>query len=349
MSTASPSPDLSRRRFLEGGGLLAGAAALGMLPGGSATAAPPVLAAGAEERAGGGDQDAALGEIPRRVLGATGEKVSIIGFGTANMGEGPQDTEECAAVFAEAIDRGINYIDTARIYGDAETALGRVLKTRRDKVFLVTKCMTNTAKEAAESFERSLRELEVDHVDLLHLHAAGDRDLDVVLGKDGAWEHITKQKKAGRARFVGITGHDRPANFLRMLETGTVDVMMVCMNFVDRHTYGFEKTVLPEAVKRGTGVMAMKVYGGIRGGFAMNRQIRPSQLDPVYLHIAVRYALGLAGVTGVVIGAHNAVELRQNIRYVLNAPPLSEKERQALEAHGERLAKEWGPRFGPVA
>jgi hypothetical protein len=265
------------------------------------------------------------------------------------MGEGPQDADECASVFSEAIDRGINYVDTARIYLDAETGLRKALKTRRDKVFLVTKCMTDTRKDAEKSFESSLREMGVDHVDLLHLHSTGDRDLDQVLAPGGVWDYLQKMKKEGKTRFTGITGHNRPEKFLRMLATDQVDVMMVAMNFIDRHTYGFEEKVLPAARQRGTGVMAMKVFGGVRGGFAMNRQRRPSQMDPVYLHVAVRYSLSLPGVTGVVIGVHDAKELRQNIRYVLNAPPLSATELAALEVHGRRIAPEWGPRFGPIA
>ncbi|MBI4604850.1 MAG: aldo/keto reductase [Planctomycetes bacterium] len=338
----------TRRGFLEAGGLAVGAGALGLW-------APGVAAAGAATGAGLGDaapKDAAsadLGEIPKRVLGRTGEKVSILGLGTACMGEGPQDADECASVFSEAIDRGIDYVDTARIYGDAETALGRVLKTRRDKVFLATKCMTDTREAAERSFETSLKELQVDRVDLLHLHSCGDRDLDQVLGPGGAWEYLLRQKEKGRARFLGITGHNRPEKFVRMLGTDQVDAIMVAMNFADRHTYGFEAKVVPAALEHETGVMAMKVFGGIRGGFSYNRVRRPSQMDPIFLGIAVRYALSIEGLTGIVLGVHDAGELRQNIRYVLSAPPLSASELAALEAHGKRIAAEWGPRFGPVA
>lgn len=334
---------LSRREFLDARKAAAGAALLGLLPLGRAMAEE---AAGSPAAPSG---DGKAGPLPRRKLGRTGVEVSVLGLGTATMGEGPQEVEECAAVFAEAIDRGINYVDTARIYGDAETALGRVLKTRRDKVFLVTKCMTDTREDAQKSFEQSLRELGVGNVDLLHLHSCGDRDLDKVLGPGGAWEYLLEQKKQGKTRFLGITGHNRPEKFLRMLETDQVDVMMVAMNFVDRHTYNFEETVLPAARKRGVGVMAMKVFGGIQGGFKFTRVKRPSQMDPIHLQIAVRYALGLEGVTGAVIGVKDTGELEQNIRFALGGPPLSGPELEALDTHGKRIAKEWGPRFGPVS
>ncbi len=96
---------VSRRSFIGSGGALVGAAALGSGLGGPAAAGP-------QSESPGDD----LGPIPQRVLGKTGATVSILGLGTADMGEGQQETKTCAAVFSEAIDRGITYIDTARIY-----------------------------------------------------------------------------------------------------------------------------------------------------------------------------------------------------------------------------------------
>jgi len=347
MNSASRSsgeaPSLSRRH------LLAGAAAVGLGLGASRAGGSGLRA---DEEASARDSKGILrdelGTIPRRRLGKTGVDVSILGLGTATMGENPSTVDECASVFAEAIERGINYIDTARIYGNAEEALGRIVPAQRDKVFLVTKCMTDSAADAQKSFEESLRLLKVDAVDVLHLHSTGDRDLHVALGENGAWSYIRRMKKEGKARFIGITGHNRPAKFLRMLETGEVDVMMVAMNFVDRHVYGFEEKVLPKARELGVGVMAMKTFGGLKGGFRFTRRVTPSQMDPIFYQNAVRYSLSLEGVTGIVIGVKKAEELRQNIRYVLHAVPLSDDERDALRAHGEKLAAEWGPRFGAV-
>lgn len=332
-------PPLSRRH------VLAGAAAFGMALGG--VRAEARAGAEGETKSSPGDGDG-LGTIPRRRLGKTGAEVSILGLGTATMGENPSTVEECASVFSEAIDRGINYIDTARIYGNAEEALGKILRTARDKVFLVTKCMTDTAEDAQKSFEESLRLLGVEAVDVLHLHSTGDRNLEVALGEGGAWQYLQRMKKEGKTRFIGITGHNRPANFLRVLDTGAVDVMMVAMNFVDRHIYGFEEKVLPKARELGVGVMAMKTFGGLRGGFRFTRRVTPSQMDPIFYQNAVRYSLGLEGVTGIVIGVKKAEELRQNIRFVLNAVPLSDDERDSMGKHGERIAAEWGPRLGPV-
>jgi predicted aldo/keto reductase-like oxidoreductase len=226
------------------------------------------------------------------------------------------------------------------------------LKTRRDKVFLVTKVWANDAAAARESFEKSVATLGVDAVDLLHLHSAGDKDIDKVLGAGGSWEELLRLKKAGKTRFIGLTGHSRPANFVRVIEESkTVDAMMVAMNFVDYHIYGFEEKVLPVARKHGVGVMAMKVFGGIQGGFSNYRQKKPhpSQLPKKFHLDSIRYEKSLEGVTGMVIGVHSAEQLRENIKLVLEAKPLAKEELAALRERGKEIAAGWEPRFGPVA
>ena len=339
---------LNRRQFMGRGAALTGAATLSgptVLGSGGGGDEPSGATAPVQAPAGGVPPADAL---PRRVLGRTGLQITALGLGTAPMGEGPASVGDCIRVYSEAIDRGIRYVDTARIYGKAEDALGEVLKTRREQVVLATKCMCDERAKAEESFHESLRRLGVDSVDILHLHSTGDRDLDKVLAPGGVWEFFRAMKKEGKARFLGITGHNRPAKFVRMIETGDVDVLMCALNFADRYTYGFEDKVLPAARAQGTGILAMKVFGGIRGGFAYVRERRPSQMQELYLQNSVRYALEISGVAGLVIGVHDSEELRQNLAFVKSYTPLSAKERASLETHGRRLAEDWGPRWGPV-
>ena len=292
--------------------------------------------------------------VPTAVLGRTGAKVSILGLGTALLGEQNRKRPELPKlidVFSEAIDRGVTYVDTARIYGRAEEALRTVLAKRRKKVFLATKVWAETAAEAEASLAESLKTMAVDHVDCLHLHSNGDKDTDKVLGEGGAWDYLLKAKKEGKCRFVGITGHSRPARFVRMLETDTVDVMMVVLNFVDSNVYGFDKTVLPVAKKHKTGVMAMKVYGGIQGGFRHYgaRTAHPAQMEAEHHERSIAYVKSLEGVAGMVIGVHSLEQLRQNIERVVNTKPLDPNALEATRKLGEAIAKGWTPRFGPVA
>ena len=233
-------------------------------------------------------------ELPTRVLGRTKQKVSILGLGTAPVGEGPVDVQEGIKIFGEAIDRGVTYIDTAKIYGNAEEILGHLVPKRRDKLFLVTKVSTDNAQRAERSLGESMRLLKTDYLDLVHIHSIGGKNIDRVLANDGVLEYLLKQKEAGKIRFIGISGHNRPPNFVRMIKTGQIDVIMCVMNYADRNIYDFEGKVLPEARKRNVGCVAMKVYAGIKGGFRNHRSgYIGCVTGPAYLPNAMDYALDL--------------------------------------------------------
>jgi uncharacterized protein len=248
------------------------------------------------------------------------------------------------------MDRGVNYIDTARIYGNAEDALGELVPSRRDRLFLVTKVWTDSGAGAAKSLEESLRRLKVDHVDLVHIHHIGGKDLDKVLAPDGVLEYLQRQKQAGKLRFIGMSGHARPPLFLRMLETDVIDVVMPVMNYADRNIYNFEGTVLPECRKRNVGVVAMKVYAGIVGGFPNHRRASVGcNTPPELLPRAMAYALDLEGVSAAVIGPYTLEQALQNVELARRYQPLIEEERSKLLAFGEELARKLGPRYGPVA
>lgn len=289
------------------------------------------------------------GPLPRRVLGRTKEKVSILGLGTAPVGEGPIDVQEGIKIFGEAIDRGVNYIDTAKIYGNAEEILGHLIPKRRDKLFVVTKVSTHTAVDAERSLGESLRRLKTDYVDLLHIHSIGSKKIDRVLAKDGALEYLLKQKESGKIRFIGISGHNRPANFVRMLKTDQIDVLMCVMNYADKNIYDFESKVLPEARKRNVACVAMKAYVGIKGGFGFHRKGYVGCVtEPARLTQALAYALDLKGVSVAVIGPYTREQAIQNVELARKYKPLTKEQYASLIALGKKLAPSLGPRYGAV-
>lgn len=320
---------IARRAFLKGAGCIS---AVLFLP-------TPLRAVAA------GDEP-----LPRRVLGRTKAEVTILGLGTAPIGEARLDLKEATRVFGAVIDQGVNYIDTARIYGIAEEALAQLLPTRRDKLFLVTKVWVETAAEAEKSLTESLRTLKVDYVDLVHIHHVGGKDLDRVLAPDGVLAYLLKQKEAGKLRFVGISGHCGPSKFLRMLETKQIDVVMTIMNYADRHIYDFEGKLLPECRKQNVGVVAMKVYAGIKGGFPNHRRGWVGCNTPQErLHQALAYALDLEGVSTAVIGPFTFEQAMQNVKLARSYRPLTEAERSDLLTFGKELASTLGPRYGPTS
>jgi hypothetical protein len=276
--------------------------------------------------------------------------VTILGLGTAPIGEARVDLNEAQRVFGEVMDRGVNYIDTARIYGIAEEALGRLIPARRDKLFLVTKVWVETAIEAEKSLAESLRLLKTDHVDLVHIHHVGGKNLDRVLASDGVLEYLVQQRKAGKLRFIGMSGHASPPRFLRMLETKQIDVMMAVMNYADRNIYDFEGKVLPECHRQNVGVAAMKVYVGIKGGFPNHRKAWVGcNTPPERRAQALAYALDLEGVSTAVIGPFTLDQALNNLELARAYHPLTPAEREDLLAYGKALAPTLGPRYGPVA
>ena len=329
---------ITRRKFL--GNVVAGT---------TAAIALPNLAAESKEGSSKPTESDSVGALPKRVLGRTKEKLTILGLGTAPVGEGPIDVQQGIRIFAEAIERGVTYIDTARIYGNAEEILGHIIPKRRDKLFIATKVSTHTADEAERSLSESLRRLKIDHLDLVYIHSIGSKKIDRVLGKGGALEYLMKQKETGKIRFIGISGHNRPSNFVRMLKTNQIDVVMCVMNYADRNIYDFESKVLPEAKKRNVGCVAMKVYAGIKGGFRNHRSgYVGCATEAARLPHALAYALDLPGVSVAVVGPYTVEQAVQNVEFARKYVPLSKEQRHALLEYGKKLATNLGPRYGPV-
>jgi len=320
---------LSRRRFLRSAAAGAGLVVLaGPLRGGADAAEP----------------------LPTRVLGRTGAKVTILGLGTAPIGEGPVDTPEAARIFGEVIDRGVTYVDTARSYGNAEEALAQILPKRRDRLFLVTKLWTDSAAKADELLGKSLATLKVDYLDLVHIHHVGGKDVGKVLASDGILPYLVKQKEAGKLRFIGLSGHARPPRFLEVLKTGQIDVVMAVMNYADRYIYGFENTVLPECRRQNVGAVAMKVYVGIKGGFKNHKKGHVGCVTtPDLLPKAMAYALDLKGISVANVGPYTVEQAIQNVEIARRYQPLTSEQRARLLALGKRIAADIGPRYGPVA
>jgi len=326
--THSPDYSLSRRDFVCRSSLGAGAVLLGR-------------EAIAEQA---GSSRPASGELPRRVLGRTQVPITLFTLGTAPCGH--MDPPEIAKLVNVALDEGVNAVDTSEKYKNSQEGVGLALGPRRKDVFLSTKVFANTIAEAEESLAKSIRLLKTDYFDLLYYHSLGNLDVSRALEPDGVFTWLLKQKKAGTCRFLGISGHCIPSRFPRFLETGQVDVLLAVLNFVDCHTYNFEQTVLPVAVKHNVGVVAMKVFGGAA---KMNyKQPQGPQMPLEQIPVALRYALSLPGVTTANLGVHSAEQIRHNVQMVRDFKPLSPEEMAALAPLGQELAAKWGPHFGPV-
>jgi aryl-alcohol dehydrogenase-like predicted oxidoreductase len=287
--------------------------------------------------------------IPSRELGRTGVRVPIIGVGTAPAGFRPR--AEAAKFFAECLDRGAFYLDTAPEfagYGIAQLALGDVLKSRRKDAFLVTKCYEPDGEKALALLKKNLQELQTDYADVVYAHSIGSdkMDLKTVLGKTGVMKALEKAQRDGLARFIGISGHNNAGKLLAVIREYQIQVMMNAVSFVARHIYNFEEALWPAAHKNGIALVAMKVFGGIVGGEKTPKGCRLASQD---LPAAFRYAQSLPNLATAVIGLYDRDELAQAIDWARTYRPLGPEEMAALIARGKELSAKWGALYGPAA
>src|SRR4051794_38005825 len=172
--------------------------------------------------------------LPTRVLGRTGARVSILAFGTGSRFLMYKEEDAALEALTKALDLGITYIDTADEYGKghlAEQRIGKVLKGRRDGIFLATKVSPRDPAEAERSFVESLKALQVDRVDLLHIHAlTSEDDLTKIEAKGGVYDLVTRLKEQKLARFIGITSHADPAVMKTALERHDFDCAQMALN-----------------------------------------------------------------------------------------------------------------------
>ena len=296
---------------------------------GTAVAASGVAAA-AESLAGGEpgaprqSKDPASAGMPVRPLGRTGHQAKIFSLGgQATLEEDGRD-EEAAAIVNRAIDLGVNYIDTAAMYGGgvSQKYIGAVMKTRRKEVFLATKTHRRSYDESMALLEESLTSLRTDHLDLWQLHNVRTQDdLDRIFAKDGAIRALEKARDEKMVRFLGITGHYDPAVLRKAITDYPFDNILMALNAADRHHKSFIETLLPVAVEKKMGIVGMKVPARGRllreGGVATMEQ-------------AMRYVLTLP-VSTVIIGIDNLAQLEENVRIARDFRPMSAEESKRTE------------------
>lgn len=267
-------------------------------------------------------------EIPRRVLGRTQEKVSILGLGGFHLGQ-VSDEKEAIKMIQRAIDTGINFIDTAESYqnGGSEERIGKALRGYRQQVFLMTKTFEPThrdAEGARRHLEGSLRRLQTDYLDLWQLHSIqSPEDVNRAFREGGTMEYILKAKKEGKVRFIGVTGHRDPESHLHAIkywdQGWQFDTMQMPINPVDYHQLSFQRQVLPELVKRNIGVIAMKTS-------ADGRLLREKLCT---IQECLYYVWSLP-VSLAVVGMRTWQEVYHNMELARNFQPMKEVEQNKL-------------------
>ena len=309
--------EISRRKFLENVGLGA-AASSSLLLLKDITGAEP-----------------AKNVLPSRTLGRTGAKVSILAFGCGSRFLMYKDQDNATAILNHAIDLGITYLDTAYAYGDgeSETRVGRVMATRRKDVWLATKIPDRTRDEFLRRLEGSLKRLQTDHVDLVHIHSLGQADdLEKIEAKDGALKGLMEAREQKMARFAGMTSHTNGEVMAKAIERHDLDCVQMALNA--SRNGRFEELALPAANKKNLGVIAMKVTGQ---EFLVGDGVGKANMNSL-----LRYSMSLP-VTTAVVGMPKPEMLAHNVETARSFSPLSDQEkdrlRQQLGSSREGLEK----------
>jgi aryl-alcohol dehydrogenase-like predicted oxidoreductase len=218
---------------------------------------------------GGMDIDS-IGEVPRRMLGRTGETVSAIGVGGFHIGLPELAESESIRIIRRAIDNGINFLDNCWDYngGASEIRMGKALRDGyRQKAFLMTKIDGRTKESAGRQIEECLLHLQMDHIDLMQFHEIiRMEDPDRIFAPGGAIEAMLEAKQAGKISYIGFTGHKDHMIHLRMLDIAAAhkfrfDTVQMPLNVMDAPFRSFQHQVLPRLVEDGIGVLGMKSMG----------------------------------------------------------------------------------------
>lgn len=240
--------------------------------------------------------------IPFQPFGNTGHQSTRLLFGAAALGNVTQD--EADQTIELIREHGINHIDTAASYGDAELRLGPWMETHRDEFFLATKTGERTRAEAYNEIQRSLERLRTDQIDLIQLHNLVDEeDWRMAFAPGGALEGVVEAKEDGLVRFIGVTGHGVTvaAQHLRSLQEYPFDSVLLPYNFAmsrdERYIADFED-LFAVCVEGGVAIQTIKAI--TRGPWGNQQPTANTWYEPLTdqdaIDTAVSWVLGREGV-----------------------------------------------------
>ncbi|MGK3999953.1 aldo/keto reductase [Sorangium sp. So ce1024] len=296
-------------------------------------------------------------DLPTRLLGRTGVRVTTLGFGAMELRGAPRGPEitdqEAERVLNDVLDAGINFIDTSIDYGRSEERIGRFISHRRGEYFLASKCgcvvggaqgeHVHTAQNIRHGVENSLRLLKTDYLDLVQFHRSLTRQ---ELEQDGALQEALKLKSEGKVRFLGVSG--TLPNLVEQIEMGVFDAFQIPYSALQRE----HEDVITRAAEAGAGTI---IRGGVaRGaptdwqrtnymlpGTTMQDRWERARLDELLdglsrIEFTLRFTLSHPGLSTTIVGTRNPQHLRDNLQFARKGPlpadVVAEAKRRLTEA-----------------
>jgi predicted aldo/keto reductase-like oxidoreductase len=338
ISARSSAERLDRRGFLKSG-VLAGAGAAVL----SGTQAALQASQSVEEKS----------TIPVRPFGKTGWKLPILAMGGSAMvkqwvkayGVKLLSTEERVAMVRHAYDRGIRYFDTARVYGESESIIGKGLKDVRGNVFLATKIYVTRPADTRKCLEKSLKELGTDHVETAQIHSPVIEGM----GFKGAMKvhaELLKLRDEKMLRYIGLTTHVAFDTVHKMISTGGFDQCLLAYGYfrkgmdtlLSNQNIELRELCLAKAHELGMGILAMKVMGA--SVFGHNAKNIVADYDQQALGrlpaAAIRWVLQDPRVTLLNIGVSKPEDVDANIATLAGDRRFTDEDRKLLADYSRR-------------
>src|SRR3954447_23252814 len=287
-----------------------------------------------------------------RQLGGTDVRVGVLGFGGAEIGFEKAEPEAVARLLGEALDAGLNVIDTAECYLGSEELIDRAVAGRREDFYLFTKCGHPEQPGVADwrpesllaSIERSLRRLRTDRVDLVQLHSCSEDELR----QGDAIAALREARRRGYTRYIGYSGDGAAARYA--VECGAFDTLQTSVSVADQEAIDL---TLPLARERTMGVIAKRPIANAAWRYAERPEVayhqpywdRLRQLDCEFLRegpktaaaVSFRFTLGVPGVHTAIVGTTRPGRWRENAELIA-AGPLHDRDHEAIRARWRQVA-----------
>jgi len=234
-------------------------------------------------------------QMPMRTLGKTGLTVTGFGMGGQALLEIDDRQKESRDMIKKALDLGVNYFDTAAIYGPSRKYLGQSMGSRRSQIVLASKVYQRGYNEAKKELDESFTLLKTDIIDIVQLHGIKDASDKKCLGKNGSLQVLKEARQAGKIRYIGLTGHYDPDILIEFMNEFDFDTLLVALNpAVPQFMRAIHK-----AREKNMGVIAMKV---------MSRGVLPLAFPPDRL---LQWTMKRADVS--IVGCSNESDVERNV------------------------------------
>jgi len=270
-------------------------------------------------------------KMPKRLLGKTGEVVSILGLGGEGLLRTYGKGKEATALIHRAIDLGITYFESARAYAGSESYYGIALGERRKEILLASKSHERTSDGALSHLEATLKNMRTDFLDLWMVHDVRTiKEIDQIFGPQGAIKAFESARRNRLIKWIGISGHRNPTILARAIDLFPFDTVLIPINPAEPHYWPFTEEVLPKAQAKGLGILGMK---------SLSRGVSIKIFGPDSSENFLRFALSQS-VASIVIGCDGIEQLEINAKVAQTFRPMTQRDQNILLEKTRPYARE---------